>query len=325
MTSAADDAAAAPVSAGFAYRACGLDIRSDLALPGLRPAPEGAQAQALTITGGPVPDALDAEILKSGPNWQSSADAFLLRIPGIARFLISHRSEIRYEPEDGTAPEDLTAFLTGSVLGILLHLRQSVVLHASAVLVNDRAVLFCGPSGAGKSTLCAALGKRGYAMLSDDLCVLAPGPDGQLWVESDGRQHKLWERSVRSLDLGERKGDGVRHQINKFYVRPQCVHMDAAPVGGLYQLCEQRNGEVPGIEPLAVADAAILVRHNAFRPRMMWQLDQKTDYFRVAAQLFTQARIARFRRPLDFAGMEQGLDMLESDWAAPGGDRESPA
>lgn len=325
MRPGAEGTAAGPVSAGFAYRACGLDIRSDLALPGLRPAPDTARTKTVTIMGGPVPDALDAEILKSGPNWQRSADAFLLRIPGIARFLVSDRSEIRYEPEDGTAPDDLTAFLTGSVLGILLHLRQSVVLHASAVLVNDRAVLFCGASGAGKSTLCAALGKRGYAMLSDDLCVLAPGADGQLWVESDGRQHKLWERSVRSLDLAERKGEGVRHQINKFYVQPQAVHLDAAPVRRIYQLCEQRNGEAPGIEPLAVADAAILVRHNAFRPRMMWQLDQKTDYFRVAAQLFTQARIARFRRPLDFARIEEGLDMLERDWAATGDDRESPA
>lgn len=321
MTTLQTDECAAPASSRYRYRACGLDIRSDIELPGLRPRVSATDVAPVSITQGPVPEEIDALILKAGPNWQRSADAFLLKIPGLARFLIGGRSSITYQPDDGIAADDLTAFLTGSVLGILLHLRQSVVLHASAVLVGGQAVLFCGASGAGKSTLCAALGKRGHPMLSDDLCVLAPGRDGRLWTESDGRQHKLWERSLRSLDLEEQRGAGVRHQINKFYVRPRSIHADAAPVTRLYQLVEQRNGEAPGIEPLALADAAIMVRQNAFRPRMMWQLEQKTDYFRVAAQLYAHARFARFRRPFDFSGIEQGLDMLERDWA----DRESDA
>lgn len=321
MTSVSTDECAAPASARYIYRACGLDIRSDMELPGLRTASQGTHEKQVSIMHGHVPEGLETEIIKSGPNWQRSADAFLLKVPGVARFLIDGRTAITYAPEEGIAAEDLTAFLTGSVLGILLHLRQSVVLHASAVLVGDRAVLFCGASGAGKSTICAALGKRGYPMLSDDLCVLAQGADGHLWVESDGRQHKLWERSVRGLDLDQSKGAGVRHQINKFYVHPQAVHVDAAPVARLYQLVEQRNGEASGIEPLALADAAIMVRQNAFRPRMMWQLEQKTDYFRVAAHLYAHARFARFRRPFDFSSIEQGLDMLEGDWA----DRESGA
>lgn len=318
MTSISTDEQPVLDAAGHTYRACGLAIRSDIELPGLRPSAPGPADQPVTIAHGRVPTALDGTILRTGPNWERGAHGFLLRIPGLARFLIAEPDGITYQPEEGVAAEELTAFLTGSVLGILLHLRQSVVLHASAVLVGGRAVLFCGASGAGKSTLCAALGKRGYPMLSDDLCVLTPGPDGQLLVESDGRQHKLWERSVRGLDLADSKGAGVRHQINKFYVRPGQVHTDAAPVAHLYQLAEQRNGQTPGIEPLALADAAIMVRQNAFRPRMMWQLDQKTDYFRIAAQLYAQARIARLRRPLDFAHLEESLDLLEGDWAAPG-------
>ena len=298
------------------YHACGLAIESDIALPGLVEATGAGKAAEVTILRGELPSKLSDDVQKTGPNWELTSNRFLLRIPGLARFMISDGKRIEYQPEDGVDAAELTAFLTGSVLGILLHLRGLVVLHASAVLAGGGAILFCGASGAGKSTLAAALGERGYPLISDDLCVLAPSAGGRLCVEADGRLHKLWQRSLKGLDLAERAGDEVRHQINKFYVPPRAGRHDPMPVRRLYELREQRTGEAFEIERLALPDIALLVRRQAFRARMMWQLGQKTDYFRVAAALAAQGQVARFSRPLDFRQMQKGLDLLEADWRA---------
>ena len=307
-------ALAAQDAAPLRYRACGLAIESDLALPGLLPLSDGGDAD-VTIAAEDLPEMLPGEVVQQGPNWARTADAFLLRVIDVGSFCIRDAAAIRYMPAPGVEREELTAFLTGSVLGILLHLRGKVVLHASAIIVGGRAMLFFGQSGAGKSTIAAALGERGYPMLSDDLGVLTTQADGTVLVEADGRRHKLWEQAIRGLSLADRQGEGVRHQINKFYQAPRVEISTATPIGGIYELAEQRAGQAFEIEPLALSDAAVVIRHNAFRARMMWQLGQKIDYFRTAALIARQARIATLRRPLDFRRIDEGLDMLEADWA----------
>ncbi|HEY1607247.1 MAG TPA: hypothetical protein VGF77_16790 [Allosphingosinicella sp.] len=298
----------------FRYRACGLSIASDISLPGLL-AGNVAAGTDLVVEAASLPDALTDDVVLRGPNWQRTREALLLRVPGVGRFRVLGAATIQYQPEDDQRPEDLTAFLTGSMLGILLHLRGDVVIHASAVLVGDSAILFCGASGAGKSTLAAALGERGYPMLSDDLSVLRPSTEGVLRVAPDGRCHKLWERSLGGLGLHEQRGDGVRHQINKYYVPPRIAATEPAPIAALYELQEQRVDDAFGLEPLSLPDAGHVIRANAFRARMMWRLGQKHEYFRCAAQIGRQGRMATLRRPFDFARLGSVLDLLEADWA----------
>ena len=142
------------------YRVSGLSVASEIALPGLIAGGPERTAQ-VTIRRGPVPESLRAASA-SGPTWQIAGKQFLLRIPDIARFLLTDGSEIVVAPETEAGAADIPIFILGTAFGILLHQREHIVLHASAVRVGDKAVLFCGSSGAGKSTLAAALAQRGY-------------------------------------------------------------------------------------------------------------------------------------------------------------------
>lgn len=55
-----------------------------------------------------------------------------------------------------------------------LGLRRYLLIHASAVEREGRAVLMTGESGAGKSTLAALLGERGWRLLGDEFALLDP-------------------------------------------------------------------------------------------------------------------------------------------------------
>ena len=62
-------------------------------------------------------------------------------------------------------------YLLGWVLSLVLHLKHMVGLHASAVVVNGKAVGFVGSSGAGKSTLVTALAMSGCEVITDEVLV----------------------------------------------------------------------------------------------------------------------------------------------------------
>jgi hypothetical protein len=101
----------------------------------------------------------------------------------------------------GATLEDTATYLTGPVLGFVFRLRGGLALHASAVRANSGVVALVGPHGAGKSTTAAALGRRGYRVVTDD--VLHLSREGARWVAHPFAEHlRLWPEGA-ALALGE--------------------------------------------------------------------------------------------------------------------------
>lgn len=294
------------------YNVSGLSVGSEIVLPGVF-ALSAERQPDVTIRRGPVPQALESPGL-SGPTWQIAGKQFLLRIPDIARFLLSDGREIAFEPESDAKADDIPIFILGTVFGILLHQREQIVLHASAVRVNDKAVLFCGSSGAGKSTIAAALVQRGYSMMTDDVCAIAVTAEGMPMVYPDGRQLKLWAHSIERLDLAERRGERVRSRLEKFYVEPGEAFNEPLPLGAVYALREARPPHAPGIERPNVVDAALVLRRNAYRPLIVSRMGQKAHYFHAATTIANIAGIFHLNRSLDFSQMPDVLSWLEQHW-----------
>lgn len=302
----------------FGYRIAGLTVSSDVEIPGLHLAPPGAAAD-VSIGRGQVPESLE-EATANGPTWAIGETRFLLRVPGVVRFLLTGGAAIAYQLEADGDTDDLTAFLTGTAFGILLHQRGLAVLQASSVRVNGRAVLFMGHSGAGKSTLATALVKHGYPLVADDLCVVGADAAGRPLVHPDARLPKLWAQAIRHLDLADRQGPPVRRRLAKFYVDPPLASASAAPLpcGPVYALRESRPPYAAGIEQPNIVDAALLLRQNAYRARLIKPMGQGELYFRLGTAVANAGGVFQLTRELDFDAMPGVIAELERHWAAIG-------
>lgn len=246
--------------------------------------------------------------------WQLAEKQFLLHIPDIASFLLKNGNEIVFAPEKDETEADIPIFILGTVFGILLHQREQIVLHASAVRVNRKAVLFCGASGTGKSTLAAALAQRGYPLVTDDFCTVSINGGNAPLAHPDGRQLKLWAQAIDRLDLAQQRGERVRKSLEKFYVAPSEAFTESLTLGAVYVLREARPPHAPGIEMPNAVDAAVLLRRNAYRPLLVRRLGQRVNYFHAATAIANNAGMFFLTRPLDFKKMAEVISWLEGHW-----------
>ncbi|MEJ2410376.1 MAG: hypothetical protein P8Y48_13950 [Novosphingobium sp.] len=299
------------------YRTCGLNIASDLALPSLLDSDHHEAPLDATIVGGSVPEALDEPLVGEAPNWELSATQFLLKMPDVGSIWICDGSRITYAPAPGQPAAALSAFLTGSVLGVLLHLRGALLLHGSAIRVGEGAVIFCGPSGAGKSTISAALGRRGYPMLCDDLAPLVDDFERGMLLYPDGRRHKLWDDAVNALALEGRRGEVVPTQLHKFHVEPVATISEPLPLLAIYELHKNESDDAVSIRRASLVVSAAIVSRNAYRPRMMWRLGQSASYFSGSTRIMRTGGIFELIRPMAFDRLDEVLDKLETQWGDP--------
>ncbi len=102
-------------------------------------------------------------------------DELLLSFPRVADFLVT-RDRIDYSPARGSDDSLIELLFLGPVAALWLELNGIIALHASAIVVNDCAIVFLQQSGGGKSTLAASFLSRQQALVSDDVLAVSVTP-----------------------------------------------------------------------------------------------------------------------------------------------------
>ncbi|NGM24193.1 hypothetical protein G3576_29660 [Roseomonas stagni] len=301
----------------YRYRISGLIVASDVALP-MRTLldPMGTPPADVTMSHAAVPDRLD-QPTREGPNWTADDRRLLLDLPGIGRFLAEDGRRLALSPAPGVALEDITVFATGTGLAAILYQRGAMLLHASAVVHDGRAFLFCGPSGAGKSTLTAALTRAGCGFLSDDVCAIEPAAEGPPLVQADGRVLRLYRDSIGHVGLADAMGPPVRQQVPKFHVSPPggtAATGAGVPVAAIYALMEASPATPPGITPLAPVAAAQALLRLSYRRRLALAYGGSGGLAPRIASLLHHAGVCVLHQDRDFAALDGTIAMLFRHW-----------
>jgi hypothetical protein len=150
------------------YLAYGLGIHSDFPLPEFTPATTGGSDVAIHVDAVPAPP----DLLSDDTYVDLGVDEAVLGFKRAGVFRIRGGREVTISLAPGADEATVRLYLVGRVMATLLYQRGLLVLHASAVEVNERAVAFMGHSCMGKSSVAAALQSRGCNFLADDVTAL---------------------------------------------------------------------------------------------------------------------------------------------------------
>jgi hypothetical protein len=241
-----------------------------------------------------------------------------LGVQGVARYWATAGTTIRVDPDPDAKPEDVQLYLTGAVLGAILHQRGLFPLHASCVSLNGHGVALAGPSGAGKSTLVAALLRHGATFVSDDLCVLDQTGNGIPRVRTSAARAKLDQAALVALDHSSGELSSAGGNRGKYLVPihiPPGATAEPVPLHCLYLI---RDGEDPArTERVEGLEAVAALVDETYFLRWAGALGLAEQCFAQAAKVARKLRIHRLLRPRGFHHLNSIVQLIASETAPP--------
>jgi len=241
---------------------------------------------------GSVPERLE-NIHSERELWSAFPGQFLFRDDSVARILVKDGQEIIIQPSLGADARDISVYLTGSVSAAILLQRGIIPMHASAVIIDGKAVLFTGTSGAGKSVMLAEMLRRGFTALADDLSAIQLDINGNLKVAPAYPGNRLWKDALNSMGRSQdaRQEFRLNHQLEK-YVLPVTKFGDhPVPLGAIFVLpgdggggfgidwCHSKSSSTEGLHVIR------LLRRGTYRRRLIKPLGAQSAQFRVFTKI----------------------------------------
>lgn len=275
----------------FLYRYLGINISSQIELPDCDVT---ENLPEVTIKIGNVPEHLDNPLMK-GVCLEAKPGVFLLKVPNIAKYCISNGDTIIIEPFRGTSEHLIRLFLFSNAFGALLHQKQYLPIHGSAIEINGKAIIFSGISGAGKSTLAASFAKKGFSVVADDFSPIKILSTGQE-LYSSFLTLKLWKDTLDNLELNKNKHSRLRNSIEKYSVRiDNFSRSEKLPVHRLYLLKIQNTEEIY-IEPITGVEKFTTIRDQTFRYNYLKGLGLESQHFNLATKLASNLSMFKIYR-----------------------------
>jgi hypothetical protein len=269
----------------------------------------------VAVTVGPVPGELGGDPLGSGGFWRATPGHFLLDVPGVARYLVSHGRRLEIEPSPGAAAADVIRFARATPLAALCYQRGVLTFHAAAAARGRDAVLLAGDSTSGKSTLLAELLGRGWRLLSDDVAPITLTERGNPMVMPTSAHLVLWPDAVERLGWGGCRdaGNGPGGQ-RIFAVADRFA--DAPVQLQSVWLLRTSNHEAVETEVIRGMDAFDALGSMTYNTRIARAVLGPAAFMRSGAAVAGAVTVCRVRRPRGPWTVEHIADLVEAGGGA---------
>lgn len=294
----------------------GLRVRSDINLP---------DWPTLTASDPDVTICLDAPYVPVDEGEAHTGRAVVeagqltLLVHGVARYCAAGGTVIRVAPQAGARPEDVRLYLTGALMGAILHQRGTFPLHASCVVLNGVGIAFAGRSGAGKSTLVAAMVRGGAAFASDDICAMLPVSGGRCLVWPGAARVKLDQHSLAGhpeSPSGLPPAGGNRGKFHLAMDGP-AEWTTPIPLNKVYLLTD--GAGPPRVEPITGLEAISALVDETYFLGYAAALGLTPQVFRLASTVASALQVNRLIRPRGFEHLPSLVAALQQDVHAPTG------
>jgi len=227
---------------------------------------------------------------------------------GTEFFIDSAGTRVRALWPDTLTIEDTAVYLLGPIIGFILRLRGIVSLHASAVVVDNRAVAFLAPAGFGKSTVAAAFAARGFPVLTDDITALMEIEDTP-WVLPAYPLVRLWPDSVSVLlgsDASLPRLSPNHPSWDKCYLDlsmpPYRFQSEPVPLMAIYTARASNDHTEPEIAPLSPRKALLVLAANSYNASLLDRDPRGNDFTtfgRIASRIPVRCFYGRSQPAMD--------------------------
>ena len=232
----------------YFYKVYGLNIKSSLELPELIPGNEDYDIIIrFTDNNSALMDLSEEKYESSESSLSRSTvpyyfdDELIFNVKGGKEIIINSKTSIN--------KVFLRLLILSQGFGIILHQRGYIVLHGSAVKIDNQAIAFLGHSGIGKSTLTAALNERCFHLIADD--VLAIKIDGDKYsVYPSFSRIKLYDDVIEHLKYYPNSYTKVHPEFQKYNFKTgNNFSIKPVPIKTIFILEKNEKNQIKLLKP----------------------------------------------------------------------------
>jgi len=295
----------------YKYKAFDLIIDSEIELPELLPAHESSE---IIIRYGSIP-VLRQKIKKKVEIGESevilySDDSCFIRIKELGLFYITSDFEVIIKAFPNILLNEIRSIILTVIFPTILYLKKKIALHGSVVAYKNHCILFTGESGVGKSTMAARLIKKGYTLVSDDICVIKKIQKRPFVVPATP-QLKLHSDAAVFVDQNPSELSTISTREKKGWIHVGGQFEDTyMQLKSIYEIDPEDDNGQEKILNLKGTDKLQTILKNTYKPRAIDFVNLRKHLFEQAVWLSSQVNVYMLKRPSNSFISEECIDKI---------------